>query len=64
MNGMSAKDMIAKMEGMDNGERIDFLEYLYEKHFKIRDFSEDEIAVLRAYHDGAFEGIELDEWKY
>jgi len=61
---MTAAEMITHMENMENGQRIDFLLYLYEKHFKVWRPSEDEVAVLRAFHEGDLEGIDLDEYRY
>jgi len=60
---MNAEEMIAAMKAMDNGQRIDFLDYLYKTHFNVWRPSDDEIMVLRAFHEGAFEGMDLDEYR-
>jgi len=61
---LTATEMITEIERMDNGERIDFLIYLHKKHFNVWRPSHEEIMVLRAYHEGMFEGIDIDEYDY
>ena len=61
---MSHKEMINAMQHMDNGEKIEFLKYLYHEHFTVWQPTDDEVAVLRAFHDGELEGIDLDEYRY
>ena len=52
---MTAQELIKAMKNMENGERIEFLKYLYEEHFCYNKLTDEEIQVLSDYHDGYLE---------
>ena len=59
---LTAKNMIEQMKAMDNGERLEFLEYLYHEHFCFNKLTDEEINLLRDYHDGIVEVVEIAEY--
>ena len=57
---MTHLEMIQKMKEMENGERIEFLKYLYENHFRMNPISEEEMQILEDLRDGYIRVIEND----
>lgn len=66
MTKMTNKEMISAMKNMDNGERLEFLDYLYTEHFNYSSLEREDVLILRAFRDNALnlEGVDLDEYDY
>ena len=58
---VTAQDMINEMKKMENGQRIEFLEYLYEEHFSINPLTEEEMRIIDDLRDGYVKVVEVDE---
>jgi len=49
---MSYEQMVEAMKNMNNGERIKFLDYLYEAHFHSNALTEEEMQLIEDLRDG------------
>lgn len=58
---MTANEMIQQMRKMENGERIDFLKYLYQEHFNVNPITEEEMKILEDLRDGYVKVVENNE---
>ena len=54
--------MIKKMNEMPNGERINFLLYLSDQHFRGIELSDEEMELIEAYRAGELEGVLGNEY--
>ena len=55
---LGADEMINQMNNMENGERIDFLRYIYNEHFRINTLTEEEMQIIDDLRDGYVRVVE------
>ncbi|MEQ6051768.1 hypothetical protein U2I53_22260 [Lysinibacillus capsici] len=61
MTKMTAEQMISLMKNMENGQRIDFLEYLFHAHFDSRSTGDYELTTKYQIEDTLDRDLTEDE---
>ena len=56
---MTHQEMIQAMKAMDNGERVEFLKYLYREHFSFTSLTDNEELLLSEFRWGNFDLSDL-----
>ena len=59
---MTAEEMIKEFKCMENGESLDFLDYLYHEHFNFTSLREEEHKLINAYRFGDLNSNNFSEF--
>ena len=61
MEKLTFEQMLTAMGNMENGDRIDFLEYLFHNHFRMNPLTDEEMKIIDDLRDGYVKVVEVDE---